>query len=127
MAWWRAVLQELARPDAQRGDWMAWSSNQLSHAFIGAVLAGGAIVLGYGAWPGAAALALAYAIFKEAPDFLRNPGWAAARDSVQDALFVAGGALLVAAVAGEHDRLFAMALVAVLVGLGWGVLERIKK
>jgi len=85
------------------------------------------IVAGLGAWPWTAAAALAYALFKEVPDFLRKPGWAAARDSVQDALFVAGGALLVAAVAGGHQNLFAAALGAVLIGLGWGVLERIKK
>lgn len=127
MAWWRVILQELARPDAQRGDWVAWSSNQLSHAFIGAVLAGGAIVLGYGAWPGAAALALAYAGLKELPDFLKAPGWAAARDSVQDALFVAGGALLASSLHLQDGWFFALALAAVLGGLAWGVVERIKR
>jgi len=33
----KSVLAELARPDAQRADWLAWASDQLSHAFIGAV------------------------------------------------------------------------------------------
>lgn len=122
----KSVLAELARPDAQRADWLAWASNQLSHAFIGAALAGAAIVTGFGGWPGAALAALFYAAAKEVPDFARAPGWAAARDATQDALFVAGGALLVAAVSIKSLAVFALALAGVAGGLIAGVWQRVR-
>lgn len=123
----RRIIAELMRPEAHRGDWLAWSSNQLSHAFIGSTLAGAAIVLGFSISGGVTVTALGYALLKELPDFVREPGWAGARDAVQDALFVAGGALMMAAVAGQHEILFAVALAAVVTGLAWGVCERVKE
>lgn len=122
----KSVLAELARPDAQRADWLAWSANQLSHSFIGAALAGAAIVSGIEPWLGAALAAGFYAAVKEVPDFARAPGWAAARDAFQDSLFVAGGAVMLAAVSISAPVLFGLALVGIIGGLIAGVWQRVR-
>lgn len=121
----RAILAELATPGAQRDSWLAWAAGQMAHALIGAVLAGGLLFI----LPPGSAFALAtlsYALAKEVPDFLQSRTWANARDCVQDALFVAAGAALAVAIAGGHDGLFAVAVIAAGIGLWLGVAARLK-
>ena len=121
----RLVLAELARPSAQRDDWFTWAAGQMAHAMIGAVLAGGLLFVVPPIWAFLAA-ALGYAAVKEVPDYLRAPGWAGARDSIQDALFVASGAALAVAIGGGHERLFIVAGFAAVIGLGFGIWARVK-
>lgn len=120
----RLVLAELARPGAQRDDWFGWAAGQMAHALIGAVLAGGLSFIVPHIWAFAIA-ALGYAAAKEVPDFLRAPGWAGARDSIQDSLFVASGAALAVAIGGGHERLFIVAALAAVIGLGLGISARL--
>jgi hypothetical protein len=122
----RLVLAELGRPGAQRDNWFAWAAGQTAHAMIGAVLAGAMLFFLPAIWAFLAA-ALGYAVVKEVPDYLRAPGWAGARDSVQDALFVTAGAALAVALWGAHDRLFLVAVSAAVVGLGIGIYGRIRQ
>ena len=121
----RSILVELNTPSAQRDQWFLWCAGQMAHAMIGAVLVGAALFF----LPPIASLYLVvvgYASLKEVPDFCRAPSWATARDCVQDALFVTAGAALVVAVAGGHDRLFIVAVLAATIGLAWGALIRLK-
>ena len=121
----RAILAELNTSGAQRDSWFAWAAGQMAHALIGAVLAGGLLFI----LPPVSAFALAslgYALAKEVPDFLQARTWANARDCVQDALFVTAGAALAVAIAGAHDRLFFVALIAAAIGLWLGVTARLK-
>ena len=122
----RQVLAELGRPGAQRDNWFAWAAGQTAHAMIGAVLAGAMLFFLPAIWAFLAA-ALGYALLKEVPDYLRAPGWAGARDSVQDSLFVAAGAALAVAIRGDHERLFLVAVLAAVIGLGLGVWARIEE
>lgn len=122
----RLVLAELARPGAQRDDWFGWAAGQMAHAMIGVVLAGALLFI----LPPIAAFltaALGYATLKEATDFRQSPSWATARDCTQDALFVAAGAALAVALSGGHDRLFAVALGAAVVGLALGIWARLAR
>ena len=121
----RAILAELATPGAQRDSWFAWAAGQMAHALIGAVLAGGLLFVLSPGWAFALA-ALGYALGKEVPDFFRAPGWATARDCAQDALFVTAGAALAVAIAGAHEQLFLVALIAAAIGLWLGVSARLK-
>lgn len=122
----RLVLAELGRPGAQRDDWFGWAAGQMAHAMLGAVLAGGLLFI-LPPLPALCLVVLGYAVVKEVPDYLRAPGWAGARDSAQDALFVTSGAALAVAIAGAHDRLFAVALGAAVVGLGLGIWARLAR
>jgi hypothetical protein len=45
---------------------------------------------------------------------------------VQDTLFVTAGAALAVAIAGGHDRLFIVAVLAAAIGLAWGAIIRLK-
>jgi hypothetical protein len=121
----RVILAELATPNAQRDSWFAWAAGQMAHALIGAVLAGAMLFFMPPVWA-FALVALGYAAAKEAPDFLQARTWANARDCTQDALFVTAGAALAVAIAGAHDRLFLVALIAVGIGLWLGVSARLK-
>ena len=121
----RMILDELARPSAQKADWFAWGAAQMAHAMIGAVLAGALAFLLPGAWAFAIA-AVGYAVAKEVPDFRRAPGWAAARDCAQDAAFVAAGAALAVAISGGDAALFGLVLAAAVAGLAVGVWQRIE-
>lgn len=120
----RAILDELARPSAQKADWFAWGAAQMAHAMIGVVLAGVLAFLLPGAWAFAIA-AVGYAVAKEVPDFRRAPGWAAARDCVQDAAFVAAGAGLAVAMMCVDATLFGLVLAAAFAGLALGVWVRL--
>jgi hypothetical protein len=124
MAKLRVIWAELARPSAQRGDWFGWAAAQMAHAMIGAVLAGALLFLLPAGWA-FAVVALGYAAVKELPDFLRAPGWAAARDATQDAAFVAAGAALAVAIHGADALLFGLVLAPSAAGLGAGVVQRI--
>ncbi len=121
----RLILAELATPSAQRDWWFAWAAGQMAHAMIGAVVAGGLAFILPPVWAFALA-ALAYALAKEVPDFLASRTWANARDCTQDALFVTAGAALAVAIAGAHERLFLVALIAAAIGLWLGVSARLK-
>ena len=121
----RMILDELARPSAQKADWFAWAAAQMAHAMIGAVLAGALAFLLPGAWAFAVA-AVGYAVAKEVPDFRRAPGWAAARDCAQDAAFVAAGAALAVAISGGDAALFGLVLAAAVAGLAVGVWQRVE-
>ena len=121
----RMILDELARPSAQKADWFAWGAAQMAHAMIGVVLAGALAFLLPGAWAFAMA-AVGYAVAKEVPDFRRAPGWAAARDCAQDALFVAAGAALAVTISGGDAALFGLVLAAAVAGLAVGVWQRIE-
>jgi hypothetical protein len=122
----RLVLAELARPGAQRDDWFGWAAGQMAHAMIGAVLAGGLLFVVPPIWAFLAA-ALGYAAAKEVPDYLNAPGWAGARDSFQDSLFVAAGAALAVAIGGGHEWLFIVAAFAALIGLSLGIWARLAR
>jgi hypothetical protein len=120
----RLILDELAQPSAQKADWFAWAAAQLAHAMIGVALAGALAFLLPAVWAFAIA-ALGYAVAKEVPDYLRAPGWAAARDGVQDAAFVAAGAALAVAIHGADGLLFGLVLAAGAAGLAAGVWVRL--
>jgi hypothetical protein len=122
----RLVLAELGRPGAQRDNWFVWAAGQMAHAMIGAVLAGAMLFFVPPIWAFLAA-ALGYALLKEVPDYLRAPGWAGARDSVQDSLFVVAGAALAVAIRGDHERLFLVAVLAAVIGLALGVWARLAR
>ena len=122
----RLVLAELGRPGAQRDNWFVWAAGQMAHAMIGAVLAGAMLFFVPPIWAFMAA-ALGYALLKEVPDYLRAPGWAGARDSVQDSLFVVAGAALAVAIRGDHERLFLVAVLAAVIGLALGVWARLAR
>lgn len=121
---WRRVLASLAVPDDQGNDWFSWGAVQLAHAAIGVALAGLCIVAGLA--PGLAAIvsALGYGAAKEIPDLMRVPTWRTARDSLRDALFVAGGACVAASLAAGSAVGFGVSLGAVVIGLAIGVYQR---
>jgi hypothetical protein len=121
----RLILAELNTPSAQREQWFLWCAAQMAHGLIGAVLAGGLLFLLTPGWAFAAA-ALGYALGKELPDFLQARTWANARDCAQDALFVKTGAALVVAIAGGHELLFIVAVLAAGIGLWLGISARLK-
>ena len=121
----RLILAELNTPSGQRDSWFAWAAGQMAHAMIGAVLAG-ALLFVLPPLPAWYLVTVGYAALKEVPDFARGPSWANARDCTQDALFVAAGAALAVAIAGAHDRLFFVALIAAAIGLWLGVSARLK-
>ncbi len=121
----RLIMTELNTPSAQRDQWFLWCAAQMAHALIGAVIAG-ALMFFIPAWCAFGVTALGYALAKEVPDFLRNRSWDNARDCTQDTLFVTAGAALVVAVAGGHERLFLVAVLAAGIGLAWGAVIRLK-
>lgn len=121
----RTILVELNTPSAQRDQWFLWSAAQMAHALIGAVIAGGLLFV-LPPWCAFATATIGYALAKELPDFLRDRSWANARDSIQDALFVTTGAALVVAIAGGHERLFMVAVIAAALGLAWGAFIRLQ-
>jgi hypothetical protein len=121
----RLILAELNTPSAQRDWWFAWAAGQMAHAMIGAVVAGGLLFIRPPQWAFTAAV-LGYVLVKEVPDFLQDRTWANARDCTQDALFVTAGAAMAVAIAGAHERLFLVALIAAGIGLWLGVSARLK-
>ena len=121
----RLILAELNTPSAQRDSWFTWAAGQMAHGLIGAVIAGGLLFF-LPPWCAFATATIGYALGKELPDFYRAPSWANARDCVQDALFVTAGAALVVAVAGGHERLFMVAVIAAALGLAWGAFIRLQ-
>jgi hypothetical protein len=121
----RVIIAELNTPSAQRDQWFLWSAAQMAHALIGAVIAGGLLFV-LQPWCAFATAAIGYALGKELPDYFRAPSWATARDSIQDALFVTAGAALVVAIAGGHERLFMVAVIAAALGLAWGAFIRLQ-
>ena len=121
----RLILAELNTPSAQRDQWFLWCAAQMAHALIGVAIAG-ALMFFIPTWWAFATAALGYALLKELPDFLQNRTWANARDCTQDALFVTAGAALAVAIAGGHERLFIVAIIAAAIGLVWGTFIRLR-
>lgn len=120
----RTVLLELNTPSSMKNDWFSWAAGQMAHAMIGAILAG-ALLFFLSPISAFVVTILGYTLAKEIPDYLRAPGWAGARDSAQDALFVTAGASLAVAIGGAHSRLFFVALGASFGGLVLGIWTRI--
>ena len=121
----RLVLDELAKPSAQKADWFAWAAAQMAHGMIGVLLVGALAFLLPLAWAFAIA-AVGYAALKEGADFRRDPSWAMARDCVQDASFVAAGAALAATIRAAEAGLFALVLLLAVAGLATGVWQRMQ-
>lgn len=122
---WRAVFDELAWPDDQRDDWFGWAAAQMAHGLIGAALVGAlALIFGVGAWWAAGIVAAGYAAIKEGPDIWRGRTWRVLRDSIHDALFVAGGAIMAASLLRAEPWAFGAAVSAIIYGLAWGVAVR---
>lgn len=109
------IIEELSVPDDQGRDWYGWSSNQLSHAFLGVVVA-----LFYASAPLVAA-ALA-ALTKEAVDLLRGRTWRTARDSAWDVAFWMLGAWVATA-----DDYLTTAVILTSFALICGVIPRARK
>lgn len=85
------IFKELKTPDDQGRDWYGWASNQMAHMLIGAVIAG-LVAVTWGEATRAFIAALGFAIAKETLDDLRSSNLM--RDSLQDVLFQAIGALI---------------------------------
>lgn len=79
------ILIELETPDDQGNDWYGWASNQLSHAFFGALVALFAPLF-------AVPVAMLIVITKELFDFIRVPTKDTFEDSMQDIAFWGLGA-----------------------------------
>lgn len=119
----RAILAELARPDDQGRNWYAWLTAQAGHALVGVMAAGAAVMAGAPPLLVWLFVSVGYGVGKELPDYALDPGWRSLRDSIRDALFVAGGAGMAAAlVAGS--AWFWPAQAAVAAGLAIGAYQR---
>lgn len=103
------VIGELSKPDDQGDDWYGWASNQLSHAFIGLVLA---VHFGLLA-------SVAVACVKEIADIIRKPTNVV--DSITDVAFWSLGALLVYA----EDKV--LVTIVIVFALVCGLIPRIRK
>lgn len=103
------------KPDDQAQSWYGWATNQMSHAFLGALIAVFAGV--YWLW-----VTLGVAVAKEGFDLFRVFSSPALVDSLTDILFWVGGAGVVAG--GEYRYWFVGGLVALLVV---GIYFRAKK
>lgn len=118
------ILDGIRTPDAFGRDWWAWGAGQMAHALIGLVLAAVLFAwLGH-AWVAAGLGAAIYAVGKEVPDALRQRSQRGWRDAAHDALFVAAGAVLAAALLLQDWRVFAAAAGAGAIGLAIGVIQR---
>lgn len=83
-----SIIRELRAPDDQGDDWYGWASNQLSHAFLGVVIA---LFI-----PGRAIeVALIVSLLKECFDLMRNLSLRGAVDSLIDTMFWVIGAWLI--------------------------------
>ena len=103
------VIGELGKPDDQGDDWYGWASNQMSHAFIGLVLA---VHFGLLA-------SVAVACVKEIADIIRKPKNAV--DSAVDVAFWALGAWFAFA----DDKVLATIFIAF--ALMCGIIPRVRK
>ena len=96
------VFKDLMTPDAQEQSWYGWATNQLSHAFLGAVVA-----LFTGAYWFAAVVILA--VTKEGFDLYKVFNSRALLDSLNDILFWVFGAGMVSG--GDYRYWFAVGLI----------------
>jgi len=120
----RLILDGIRTPDAHGRDWWAWGAGQMAHALIGLLLAALLFAWLGDAWIAAGLGAAIYAVGKEVPDGLRECSQRGWRDAAHDALFVAAGAVLAAALLLQDWRAFAVAFVAGGTGLIIGVMQR---
>jgi hypothetical protein len=109
------IFKDLMTPDDQSQSWYAWATNQMSHAFLGALIA----VFTGGYWLVAT---LIVAVIKEILDLSKSFRSKALSDSLSDILFWVCGAGIVAG--GEYGYWFAFVLFIMLV---IGIRSRVKK
>lgn len=108
-------FKEIKTPDDQAGNWYAWASNQLSHAFLGATVA----TFSGSYWFVVTAI---LAMTKEGFDLSRAFSSSALKDSLTDIVFWILGAGFTA----EPDYRIAFA-VAIFVLATYGIIRRMKK
>jgi hypothetical protein len=106
------VFKDLMTPDDQQESWYGWATNQMSHAFLGAIVA--AIL---GVW--GVLVALILGVIKEASDLTKA---AKLLDSVMDVTFWTLGAASV-----TFSEYIYLVLIALAVLLYYGIRPRIKK
>jgi hypothetical protein len=85
------LFRELFKPDGQDKDWYTWATNQLSHALLGVVFGGVALLSGLDPL-GVLLLGATIVVVKEGSDLFRG---ASVWDSVNDVLFQVLGGLFV--------------------------------
>jgi hypothetical protein len=121
----KTIVRELNTGDAQKNDWLSWSGNQLSHCLIGLIFSFLLILIGLESTIASISVILAYVFLKELPDWCKIKTWAAARDSLQDSLFVASGCFLSYSINSKNLFMFLMVLMITICFLGIGVYQRI--
>lgn len=109
------VFKDLMTPDDQSESWYGWATNQMSHAFLGALIA----IFAGTYW---LFVTMIFAVTKEGFDLYRAFNVQAFIDSITDILFWIGGSGVVSG--GEYRYLFALGL---FVLLSVGIYYRIKK
>lgn len=109
------VFKDLMTPDSQDQSWYAWATNQLSHAFLGAIIA--TFTGSY--W---LVVTIIFAVTKEGFDLYRAFSSKALLDSRNDILFWVLGA---GTVAGGNYKYWCASVLFVL--FCYGVYSRIKK
>jgi hypothetical protein len=109
------VFKYLMKPDAQEQSWYAWATNQMSHAFLGALIA----VFAGAYW---LITTLGVAVAKEGFDLYKLFTWPSLSDSLTDILFWVGGAGVVAG--GDYRYWFVLGLFVLLAA---GIYFRIKR
>jgi len=109
------VFKDLMTPDDQAQSWYGWATNQMSHAFLGALIA---------TFTGAYWLivTIAFAVTKEGFDLYKAFSGPALMDSITDILFWVGGAGSVSG--GDYRYWFVFGL---FVLLSVGVYFRVKR
>lgn len=105
------VFKDLMTPDDQSGDWYSWATNQLSHAFLGAVVS-----VMVGAW--GLAVVLFIAVAKEVFDIIKGAKWL---DSIFDIAFWFLGAIS----ASSNMTLSISGIVCLIILLYVGIYKRI--
>lgn len=109
------VFKDLMTPDDQAQSWYGWVTNQMSHAFLGALIAS---ILGL--W--GILVALLLAIVKELSDFAKA---AKLLDSLMDIAFWVLGSATVAF--SEHKAMLMLTLLVIAFLLYLGIRPRIKR
>lgn len=109
------IFKDLMTPDDQSQSWYGWATNQMSHAFLGALIA--VFAGAYWFWA-----ALGVAVLKEGFDLYKVFSGPAVVDSITDILFWVGGA---GAVSGEDYRYWFVFGLFVLLSVG--VYFRVKR
>lgn len=86
--WLKSVIDELFTPSSQGNDWYGWTTNQISHAFLGTFAFWALLFLGCHVLV-AFSVPLCVMLIKESIDLMR--GGSTLTDSLTDFLFVLYG------------------------------------